>query len=100
MPAGRRHGLTPSIERCDDELHRFVRILMLPDSDRTPAVLRHQPVRLGVTLSISLDLSSPPVRVGRRPCGMLRTTVPEATVDKNGHPGPPEDDIGFTTDVR
>jgi hypothetical protein len=69
---------------------------MLPNTDHAPSSGAKTLVRLKVPLLIGLDLVPPPVSILSRPCPVVRTTVPEASVDIYRDPSAGEQDVGAT----
>ena len=69
---------------------------MLPDVQRFPPHGTEFAILPCVPFAIRGNLVCPPCRVGLGSNSVLRTAVPETTVDKDGQPQPDDDDVGTT----
>jgi hypothetical protein len=86
-------GPVETSELCFDEVGRFVRIDVLPESQHGPARRRQELFRVVVAESICSELERPPVPVGYRLGPVCGTAVPEAAIDENGELAPGERDV-------
>jgi hypothetical protein len=77
-----------------------VRIFMFPYSDCQPAYLGEHYLCFAVTLAISQDLRPPEFRIRSGPSPVLRTSVPEASIDEHRHAGSEEHNIGDSPNLR
>ena len=73
--------------------------VVFPTAHDFPFVLSKQHIRLHVASGVRSDLGGPPPRVGLRRLTVLRTAVPEASVDEYGNLRTPEHEIRSTPDV-
>mgnify|MGYP001227613457 CR=1 FL=1 len=80
-------------------VRRGDRVLMLPDPDDLPTVVVENPVGFLVTFHVPLDLGLPEVGVGPRSDVMLRTAVPEASVDEDRDPCCAEDEVRCPAEI-
>lgn len=80
-------------EHCSDLCGCGPRILVLPEPEHSPSLCLQQSRRVRIALSVGLELRSPPVCVVLRRNRMGGATVPEATVDEDGHLGAWECDV-------
>jgi hypothetical protein len=72
------------------------RILVLPRPDHAPSYLAQALVGLTVSRDITIELGAPPVGICLGSYGVLRTAVPEASVNEDGNQRSCEGDIGTT----
>ena len=75
------------------DLDRLLNPLVFPDSDDCPPLRLECSVDLAIARHVCGQLGVPPVVIGSRASSVLRTRVPEASVNKNGDPGSGEDDV-------
>jgi hypothetical protein len=64
-------------------LRRRLRVLVLPNPDHLPTCCGQQQVHTLVSLSVAIELRTPILAICLRRLPMLRTAVPEATIDKH-----------------
>ena len=64
----------------------FNGVLVLPDPHDPPAVGLQARNGVAIALLIREDFRSPKIGVRFRPCRMKRTSMPEATVNKDSYP--------------
>ena len=76
-----------------NSVDRVVGIFVFPDSYHGPTRIPQSTSGLDVAGDIAFELLYPPVGVGLRESGVLRTTMPEAPVDKHGDSLPSEGDV-------
>jgi hypothetical protein len=62
-------------------------IIVCPGTDHEPACLCQLPIRIGVSDLVGNDFVAPPRCVLFGPGAVLRTPMPEAAIDKDGHSG-------------
>jgi len=67
---------------------------MLPEAKADPPRFSKPLVSVAVTPHVALQLGTPPLRTGRRPCGMDRARVPIAAVNEHRDPPGGERNIG------
>jgi len=72
---------------------------MLPHAHNEPALLEQLRVRISVPAAVRFDLLPPPIGVLLRPRTVLRTPVPETTVDEYSDAQPREGDVRATTEA-
>jgi hypothetical protein len=75
---------------CDDVIYDIV----LPESENRPSGDAQVPVGLAVTLHVAREFLRPPSSVARRRGLVVRTAVPEATLDEDRDMSPRERDVG------
>jgi hypothetical protein len=85
----------PSEDGFGYALSGIVRILMLPHAYGHPSVRTQLSVSVSVSCAVSLDLPAPPLAVAVRPSGVIRTSVPEASVHEHRYSFAWEDDVSF-----
>jgi hypothetical protein len=69
-------------------------VLMLPDAYDGPTGVREPSVHLSVTLDVPVELWSPVPAVGTRGGAVLRASMPEASIDEDGHSSSRKHDVG------
>lgn len=85
--------MTSLLEKCFDLQRNDFWILVFPHTYDGPA--RRLELFVGVTIPrhISRQFFGPPVGIRLGPGRVLRTAVPEATIDEDSYPRPEENDI-------
>lgn len=68
-------------------------ILVFPDTYDLPTKAFKPIVGFGVPYDVSIQFLRPPIRIRFWECCVLRTTMPEAPVDKHGDSLPSEGDV-------
>lgn len=58
---------------------------MLPYADYLPTSPLEAQICVAVAPDVRLDFLTPPIRVGLGPCAVHGASVPETTVEKDGH---------------
>lgn len=77
---------TPGYHDVADSLRRLARVLVFPNPNTYPTRFCETTIRVTVARLISANLVRPEACVGYRDGVVLRATVPEATVEKDGDP--------------
>ena len=85
--------------RRDNPRHDELRVLMLPRPKHTPPRECEAHVRIAVSVNIALNLVAPPFSVVLGPSHVLRTPVPEATINEDRDASARESYIGATTEA-
>lgn len=88
------------LDEFPDAFGGSIGVFVFPDADDLPASLVETGVCVGVAGDVALDLGSPEVRVLLSWAVMFWATVPEATVQEDGHLGAGEDDVSGAADLR
>lgn len=96
-PSVVRSILPPPLLR--NALRNDRRILMLPDVQGFPSHGAEFTIFSRVSFAVRGDLVCPPCCVGLGRDGVLRTAMPETTVDEDGQPQLDDDDVGTTRKI-
>ena len=94
----RRANCSASACNVFDDPCGFIRVFVFPEPHAEPSRISEKRVGLPVALDVPFELGHPEVGVGGRAGRVLRTAMPEATVDEYGHLGGPEDYVGRPAD--
>lgn len=68
-------------------------VVVLPDSDDSPALGDQDRFVLRIALTVGQQLPAPEVGIGLREVGVLLAVVPEAAIDEHRDPGAREDEV-------
>ncbi len=78
-----------------------LQIVVFPDADHSPASGCQTTSRVVITLLVARDLLEPvPAVHGLAAAAVIRTTMPEASVDKDGYTRSREEDVSSTPEGR
>lgn len=78
---------------ADDDVRTLDGIVVFPEPEHGPTLFGESAVGVPVPVDVPPQFLAPPLLAGRGGRSVLRTRVPETTVDEDHEPGPGEDHV-------
>lgn len=97
---GRPGTRSPRLDDGLDAAGRLHGVFVLPDTEAEPPGVRESTVRVAISLSVRLHLGRPEPGVGPRDRVVLRTPVPETSVEEDCDLHPAKHHVSSSSDLR
>lgn len=90
---GTRRSTRPHAPKLFDPVRNGGRALVLPRPDNEPAVPLESHAVANIPIPVSIELVFPPQRIRFGRHSVLRTAMPETSINEDSHPGSGEYDV-------